>query len=179
MARENTADRVSESKEGATLAERLEALTARIPGIVGYRQREACRETDKTVRLRLAAGLEDLKHRIEQEQRRRTEAHEFLFLAGLGRLTSKLDKLANLVRFASRGYRGLFDAYKLSDEKLQRLYGFDVDLLDEVESLDGIAAVLCRPCDDDEFPRAIDQLDQRLDGFEAVFSQRANVLSSE
>jgi hypothetical protein len=94
-------------------------------------------------------------------------------------LTSKLDKLANLVRFASRGYRGLFDAYKLSDEKLQRLYGFDVDLLDEVESLRGDVGLLCEQHDDDHLPQAIEQLDQRLDGFESAFAQRANVLSSE
>jgi hypothetical protein len=178
MAQQNTAEK-SVGEEATTLAEKLEELVARIPGVLGYRQREACRETDKSVRLRLAARLEDLKRRIEKEQRRRTETHEFFQLAGLGRLASKLDKLANLVRFASRGYRGLFDAYKLSEEKLQRLYGFDVDLLDEVESLGGVVAVLCRPCDDDELPRAIDELDQRLDGFEGVFSQRANVLSSE
>jgi hypothetical protein len=73
----------------------------------------------------------------------------------------------------------LFDAYKLSEEKLQRLYAFDVGLLDEVESLGTVVAVLCRPCDDDELPEAINQLDLRLDGFESVFSQRANVLSSE
>jgi hypothetical protein len=179
MAHQQTADRVSGDKGAATLAERLEELSARIPGVVGYRQREACRETDKAVRLRLAAGLEDLKRQIEQEQRRRTETHQFLHLASLGRLTSKLDKLANLVRFASRGYRGLFDAYKLSDEKLQRLYGFDVDLLDEVESLRGDVGLLCEQHDDDHLPQAIEQLDQRLDGFESAFAQRANVLSSE
>jgi hypothetical protein len=179
MAQGHTADRASASKGATTLAEKLEELSARIPGVAGYRQREACRETDKSVRLRLAAGLEGLKRQIEQEQRRRTETHDFFHLASLGRLTSKLDKLANLVRFASRGYRGLFDAYKLSEEKLQRLYGFDVDLLDEVESLGNVVSVLCRPCDDDELPQAIDQLDQRLDGFAAVFSQRASVLGSE
>jgi hypothetical protein len=179
MVQEQTADQDMARKGAATLTERLEELSARIPGVLGYRQREACRETDKSVRLRLAAGLEELKRHIEKEQRRRTETHEFFHLASLGRLTSKLDKLANLVRFASRGYRGLFDAYKLSEEKLQRLYAFDVGLLDEVESLGTVVAVLCRPCDDDELPEAINQLDLRLDGFESVFSQRANVLSSE
>lgn len=179
MAQEDTVESLAAGNETATLAEKLEELSARIPGVVGYRRREACRETDRSVRLRLAAGLEELKRQIEKEQRRRTETHEFFQLASLGRLTSKLDKLANLVRFASRGYRGLFDAHKLSEEDLQRLYGFDVDLLDEIESLRNVVAVLCRPCDDDELPEAIDQIDQRLDGFEAVFSQRANVLSSD
>lgn len=178
MAGEDTAEGLAASSETATLAERLEELSARIPGVVGYRQREACRETDKSVRLRLAAGLEELKRRIEKEQRRRTETHEFFHLASLGRLTSKLDKLANLVRFASRGYRGLFDVYRLSEQKLQRLYGFDVSLLDEVESLRGVVTALCRPCDDDQLPEAIEQVDRRLDAFETVFSQRANVLSS-
>jgi len=179
MAQENSADGISAGRREPTLADKVEELAARVPGVLGYRQREACRETDKTLRLRLASDLEALKRQIEQEQRRRTETHEFLHLASLGRLTSKLDKLANLVRFASRGYRGLFDAHKLSDEKLRRLYGFDVGLLDEVELLRNVVTVLCRPCDDDELPQMLDRLDQRLDGFEDVFLQRATVLSSE
>lgn len=174
MAQEQTA-----GGERATVAERLEELSARIPGVVGYRQREACRETDKSVRLRLAAGLEDLKGELEREQRRRTEAHEFLHLASLGHLTSKLDKLANLVRFASRGYRGLFDAYKLSEEKLQRLYGFDVDLLDAVEALRNDVVPVCDQRDDDLLSQAITRLDEQLDSFAAVFSQRANILGVE
>jgi hypothetical protein len=179
MAQEQTADRELASKRSPTLAERLEELSARIPGVAGYRQREACRETDRSVRLRLASGLESSKREIEQEQRRRTEAHEFLHLAHLGRLTSKLDKLANLVRFASRGYRGLFDAYKLHEDELQRLYGFDVALLDVVESLRGAVAAVCGQQDDGLLSQAIVELDQRLDRFEAVFSQRADVLSAE
>jgi len=174
MAQEHTAD-----KEGATVAQRLEELLARIPGVVGYRMREACRETDKSVRLRLAAGLEDLKRELEQEQRRRTEAHELLHLASLGHLTSRLDKLANLVRFASRGYRGLFDAHKLSEEKLQRLYGFDVDLLDAVEALRKDVAPVCDQPDDDLLSQAITRFDEQLDSFEAVFSQRTNILGVE
>ena len=38
------------------LADKLDQLARIIPGLSGYLDREACRDTDKTIRLRLAGN---------------------------------------------------------------------------------------------------------------------------
>ena len=79
-------------------------------------------------------SFEAIKRDVEAEQRRLTEAHALQRLAELGRLTSKLDKVINQVTYASRGYRGFFDTYKLTQAKLDKLYEFDLGLFAAVDS---------------------------------------------
>ena len=156
-----------------SVAEKLERLAHRIPGVAGYLDKEKSRATDATVRTRLVEELEGCKRKVEAEQRRLTEARALDGLADLGRLTAKLDKIANQVRYASRGYRGFFDNYKLTQEKLDQLYDFDLGLFDEAEALllevEKLSATR----------EAVGTIDAALDRFEATFSQRSKILVAE
>src|SRR5574341_1590578 len=104
-----------------SVAEKLERLARWVPGIAGYQDRESARETDKTLRVQLAGELADARSAVEAVKRTLVEAKRLEGLASLDRLSAKLQKIENLVRYASRGYRGWFDEYKVTDRKSTRL----------------------------------------------------------
>jgi hypothetical protein len=161
------------------VAEKLEQLARRVPGVAGYLDQERARETDKLVRLRVAGEVETVKRLVEEEERRLTELHHLDHLARLGRLTAKLDKLASLVRFASRGYRGLFDARRPDEERLARLYAFDLGMLDEVERLRlKVADLAAVPRDNGAFEQVIEGIDEAIDACERTFAGRDDVLGA-
>ena len=156
-----------------SVAEKLERLARIVPGVGGYLDKEQSRKTDETIRLRLIEDLEALERKVESQQQRLTEAHALEGLAALGKLTAKFDKIAGQVRYASRGYRGFFDNYKLTQEKLEQLCDFDLGLFEMVEALrlevDKLGAG----------PEAIGSVDAALDRFEAKFAERSAILVAE
>jgi hypothetical protein len=161
------------------LAEKLERLARIVPGVAGYQDKEASRETDKTVRLRLADELGGVKRGLDEEKRRLAEKKELSLLPALERATSKLDKLGHLIEYAPRGYRGFFDVYKHDRKKLDQLCDFDLKLFDEIRSIQDQAAEIGRAAGDPAALKgALERFDSLLDNFEKLFSTRRDILTS-
>lgn len=162
-----------------SFAQKLERLARIIPGVAGYQDKETSRETDKSLRLRLAAELEQVKRELEEDKRRLMAKRDLALLPALDEVASKLDKLGNLVKYTGRGYRGIFDTYKLDQKKLDQLYSFDLGLLDGLEAIKtkvkqvhdsyGDAVVL---------QKTIDDLGRSLDQLEKAISTRQDILIS-
>jgi hypothetical protein len=54
----------------------------------------------------------------------------------------KLDQVENRIRFASYGYAGFFDAVKIEEPQLDRIYQFDLSLVEKVEEFERLAREL-------------------------------------
>ena len=52
----------------------------------------------------------------------------------IGRLDRRLRRAADSLRHASYGYTGAFDQVRMRDEELERIYRFDLGMLDQVEA---------------------------------------------
>jgi len=159
-----------------SVARKLERLVRSIPGVGGYQDREATRESDRSVRLRIGAGLEQIKREIEQLQRQLAERREFAPLAALGRLAAKLDKVANLTKFAPRGYRAVFDQPDVDQDVLARLCAFDEKLLDELHGLEVRSAMLLDAEREPAIFEDLRGLEEALDHFERRYLTRADIL---
>lgn len=113
----------------------LERIGARIPGFRGYLEREMRREVDKMQRdwlaLQVDRGREALQGRIRDWSRSGNLAN--LDLAASS--DKALDRLANRIRHADYGSSGFFDAVKIGEAELDRLYAFDLALIGTVENL--------------------------------------------
>jgi hypothetical protein len=93
---------------------------------------------------------------------------------------AKLDKLANLIRYAARGYRGVFDRSPLDETKLDQLYAFDLELFEEIALLgSGAQAVRDALESAPALQRATRQLDGILDTFEQSLAKRALLLEEQ
>lgn len=120
----------------------LERLGEKIPGFRGFQDRELRRDVDKLQREHLAKELGRLKGVLRERARSYTDAGKIGALGAFDRLDRQLDGLSQSVRFADYGASGLFDAVKIGEAELQRLYEFDLTLVEDLSGLEGeIAAV--------------------------------------
>ena len=95
----------------------------------------------------------------------------------LERAVAKLQLLIDRIKTASYGYAGLFDAVKVDEAALDRLYDFDEQMLAGVETLkgqlDGLEAAASQ---EEEAGSLSSELVSTLEGLNTTYSQRQDVI---
>lgn len=158
-------------------AEKLQELVRKLPGVAGYQDRDAARDTDHTVRMRLTSELSRFRRTLDAITRRQAEQRAFAILPVLDRLSVKMEKIANMVRFAGRGYQGLFEQKRVDLDSLQRLCAFDLALLGQLDGVRaGVAALGPAEGDAAALERVSRELNETLDRLEESFFERDRVL---
>jgi hypothetical protein len=113
----------------------LERIAAKIPGIRGYVDRELRRDVDKMQREWLAQQLDRGRGSVQERIREWSRTGNLANLDVASSLDKALDRLANRIRHADYGYTGFFDVVKIREAELDRLYEFDLGLMDTVEDV--------------------------------------------
>jgi hypothetical protein len=113
----------------------LERLGAKIPGFKGYLEREMRREVDKMQRDWLAGQVDRARQGVQAKVRDWARAGALGNLDLAASLEKLLDRFGNRIRHADYGYSGFFDAVKIWEDELDRLYEFDLALSERVEEL--------------------------------------------
>lgn len=161
------------------LAEKIERLARIIPGVGGYQDREISRDADKLVRLKLSAEIEGLKLELEKEKRASMDRNDLSLLPSLDSVASKLDRTANLIKYAERGYSGVFDIDKVDEEKLEKLYSFDLSLFDDISALKSALTALQNSASDPASSKEeVKKLGEAIEEFGKKFSARDDILES-
>lgn len=155
----------------------LERLGEKIPGFRGFQDRELRRDVDRMLRERLASEAAALKGRLRDRARAYTDAGRIGALGGFDRIDRVLDGLSQTIRFSDYGASGLFDAAKIGEPELERLYQFDLSVFDDLAQLDAEAAALPAPGAEDPAP-VLDRLQQALRQVEEKWRRRREVLDS-
>jgi len=117
---------------------KLEGLLARIPGFGGYKQKERRREADKALRLHVAREYEEQLRRLNELQFTLTSQGQLMPMMTLERAGIKLQLLIDRLKNASYGYAGLFDAVKIDEAALDKLYDFDQQMLEGVNQVSAL-----------------------------------------
>jgi len=105
-------------------------LASKIPGFSGYIERQNRRSADKLMRESIADHFEALYKRVSTLQTDFISQGEILYVDDLERAAIKLRTFIDKIRRASYGYSGFFDAVKINEEELARVYEYDAALLD-------------------------------------------------
>ncbi|MBU0638936.1 MAG: hypothetical protein KKB50_08740 [Planctomycetes bacterium] len=113
----------------------LQRVLHALPGFHGYLGKEERRESDKLLREHLATKLVQLRRRLDPVIQELTSGSGLLLVGEVDRVKTALDRLAARLRHAEYGYSGLFDAVKIREAELDRLYEFDAALLDRIEQM--------------------------------------------
>jgi hypothetical protein len=104
---------------------------------------------------------------------------EILYLDDLEKAAIKLRTFIDKVRRASYGYSGFFDAAKVNEDELARVYEYDsamLDLVDEVgRAIDNVEASLGT----DGFPASIRNLVTKSQDCITNFNRRDEVMKKE
>jgi hypothetical protein len=114
-----------------------------IPGFKGYMERQSRRDADKVLRDTIFKRFRELEGRISEQQREFITQGDIGYVDDLESAAIKLRTFADRVRTAPRGYSSLFEAVKINEQELARLYQYDATLLalsDEIgRAIDNIA----------------------------------------
>ena len=113
----------------------LEKIASTIPGVAGYREREARRETDRRIREFLAERLDEGRAALNGLRGQATDAGEFKALDAIGKLDRILQKSVSSLRYADYGFSGLFDQLKIREAELDQVYAYDAALVTDVVAL--------------------------------------------
>ncbi len=152
----------------------LQKLTKSIPGFSGYMEREQRRGADKLLREFLADEIDDIIERVERISGKWADRGKLDLIDDLERLSGRLNRAADNLRYADYGYSGFFDLVKIDEDDLHRFYEYDLslrsfiaDISDDVDELtdaepDEVEELLANLSDD------IDDLIEMVDEREAV-----------
>ena len=159
------------------LSDRVEKWLAKIPGVRTYRDREHRRETDKRLRDHIAARLLEARSGLTRTTLEMSKKGQLGPLAELDRLSSRMQQMADTIRYASYGYAGIFDMEKVREEELDRLYTFDLSLMDDLEGIQSKVEELSPQNPPEKWDRAIEEAVHFLDALEKKFRQRNDFMA--
>ncbi len=159
------------------LADRIETWMRKIPGFRSYKEREHRRETDKKLREHLASRLQEFRSQIKKVSLDLTDKGQMESLAKLDRFSSHLQQMADTIRYASYGYSGIFDLEKIREEELDRLYSFDLSLVEDLEKIQKSIEEIGPAATPAGREKKIGEADTFVDSLERKFNQRKELLS--
>jgi len=106
-----------------------------LSGFVGYFDRENRREADKLLRTTIGDRYEQQWSRVSALQRQMIEAGNLEQVDQLEAAAIKLRTFIDRVKTASYGYAGFFDAVRINQNELQKIYSYDLQLLEDVNNI--------------------------------------------
>lgn len=152
----------------------LEKIANAIPGFKGYREKELRRDADRLQREYLASRLDECKKPLNDISAAVSRSGNLDAINDIETARKRLDKVANRIRYADRGYAGFFDAIKVKEDALERVYQFDLRLLGGVDTIRDAANTAAGSPDVGQAVRdmvtAIDAVDTSLADRESILT---------
>ncbi|MDT5268827.1 MAG: hypothetical protein QOH49_1013 [Acidobacteriota bacterium] len=157
----------------------LEKLSDKIPGYAGYVAKERRRDVDKLHREHLAERLRLAKQPLNDLMRDLSSSGRLFEVGPVDRVLKKLDQVENRVRFASYGYAGFFDAVKIEEPQLERIYRFDLALVEKVEEFERQARELSgKSATADGLKAAAAEIERVADDLNRTFDERYRAIET-
>jgi hypothetical protein len=153
-------------------------IASKIPGFSGYIERQNRRAADKMLRESIADQFEELWNRVGNIQKDLVNQGELLVLDDLETAVTKLRTFIDKVRTASYGYSGFFDAIKVNEEELEKLYNFDSALLDMADEVSAAIDIVETSIGDEGLPAAIRHLIGLTRDLVSTFNNRDEVITA-
>jgi hypothetical protein len=110
-------------------------LASKIPGFKGYVERQNRRDSDKLIRDTIFRRFRELEGRVSDLQVEFINQGEIKHTDDLEKAALRLRTFADRVRTAPRGYSSLFEAVKINEAELAKLYEYDATLLDKGDEI--------------------------------------------
>lgn len=154
-------------------------LLSKIPGLDGYMERSRRREADQLLRKTIADRLEGTRLLMGgiSEELSRDIIKAIDHAEPMGRVDTRLMGLIGKVKDAPQGYAGFFDAIKVKEEDLARIYAFDENMLNLADQIAASTAVLEKAVTDDgDIAGAIRALDSEVKEANTTFDGRDEVI---
>jgi len=158
----------------------LGKIASKIPGFSGYMEKTRRREADEILRRTLSERLEAT--RLELASVHEDLSRDIILAIDhaepLGRIDNRLMGLIGKLNDAPQGYAGFFDAVKVNEDDLARVYEFDNRMMNHADLIaTGVAAVQKAVNDGGNVKQAIRDLDQTVQEANNAFGSRQEILT--
>ncbi len=157
----------------------LTKLLAKIPGFNGYIERQNRRAADKLLRDTVAGKFEEIWRRISTIQSDLVSQGALEFVDDMESAAIKYRQFIDRVKNASYGYSGLFDAVKINEAELTKIYQYDLALLTLVDEANRAVDTVEASIGTEGLPAAIRNLKSLATKAVDAFNQRSEVVLAQ
>ena len=157
----------------------IERLLDKVPGFSGYRERSARREADRILRATIAKRLDGVRLELSNvhQELSRDIIKAMDHAEPLGEVDTRLMGLVGKIQAAQEGYAGFFDAVKVNEEDLERVYAFDEGMMEHVDTISAqVADVAQAVIDNGDIAGTIRTLNSSVKEANHVFDTRNETL---
>ena len=158
---------------------KLKDLLLKIPGFKGYIAMEDRRTADKMVRDVVADRYQEQLDRLTGVMSEFVDRGDLEFVGKLEGITVKIRTFIDKIRHAVYGYSGFFDAIKVDETKLERLYDYDQALLDGIDAISASLESLASAVESDEIKTLIATLTNQAAEMVVKADQRVDEITRE
>ena len=152
----------------------LEKLANFIPGFRGYREKELRRDTDRLQREYLSKRLGENRKTLDQVANTATRSKNLDLINDVETARKKLERVTSRLVFSDKGYSAFFEAVKVDDNMLERVYQYDMSLL---QGIDGVSTAAQAAATDADPRTALREMAARIDALDKALSEREAILA--
>ena len=156
----------------------IKKLASKIPGFSGYIERENRRAADKLLRESIADHFDEIWKNISALQKDLASDQSLEYLDDLEIAAMKVQTLKDKIRTAAYGNSGFFDAIKVNEEELARIYEFDLALLDNADSVQAAVDNVETSIGEEGLAAAISHLVSLSRELVTVFEKRSEAITA-
>jgi len=157
----------------------IKSILAKLPGFKGYIERQNRRDADKLLRDKIAREYESLWQRISSLQKEMLNQGGLAYVDDMESAAVKLRAFIDRVRTATYGHSSLFNAVKINEAELARLYEFDLSLLNMVDAMSSALDNIEAAIGTDGLAVTIRQLVTLSTQCIETFNQRVDVITTQ
>lgn len=179
MPEKKVAEKIRKETEKMARSGILTKLMSLVPGYHGYKNKEIRREADKILRNYMVKKLNDIKGMLDRLQQMLVDYNLTQTWETMDRIMARFDLIRSKVDHADYGYSGFFDAIKIKEEQLDRMYEFDANMLDKIGELERFVKAFQDEMDAAHFDKAweyVYKLLRMLDDFLRIWEERKNYM---
>ena len=166
-------DQVTNSQDVVT------KILAKIPGFGGYIERENRRAADKLLRDTVANRFEEIWKRVSSLQADLVSQGAIEYVDDMEGAAIKFRQFIDRVKNASYGYSGLFDAVKINEAELLKIYQYDLALLDLAEESNRAVDTVETSIGTDGLPAAIRNLKSVASKAVEAYNHRSEIVLAQ
>jgi hypothetical protein len=156
----------------------LEKIASKIPGFGGYLEKETRRDADKLLRDTIVNRYGEQLSRISAIQTQLISSGGIEYVDDLQDAATRMQRFIDMVKTAAYGYGGLFDAVKVKEDELAKLYAFDSALLDNAAKVGSAVDNIEASLGGDGLPAAIRNLVTIVTECNTTYERRKEALTA-
>ena len=154
----------------------IKKLFAKIPGFKGYIERVDRRSADKLLRETISDKFQAQWQRISSIQRDVVNSGQLEILDDIEIASTRLRQFIDRIKTAAYGYSSFFEATKINEAELEKVYQFDLALVTLGDEVAGAVDNLEASIGTDGLPAAIRNLNQKAQDSVDAFNKRAELM---